>query len=192
MAHVLVVGGIGMLKKVSLFMAQHDNVVSVVTQSSEALEAIMAEAPSMKGKINPISVDFDDTTSLQHLVAEAMDEYGPAMLAVNFLDDDALQAADVIAEVLNEKSPVCRFFDILPGGHGALRRDRGMFEDPFAKLEKVLYRKIVLGFKVEHGMSRWLTDNEISDGVIDAVRNDRRDAVIGTLEPWEARPAASA
>ena len=40
MAHVLVVGGTGVLEKVSLFLASHDNVVTVVARSKYDFEKL--------------------------------------------------------------------------------------------------------------------------------------------------------
>jgi hypothetical protein len=49
-------------------------------------------------------------------------------------------------------------------------------------------RQVILGFRVEGGRSRWLTDAEISEGVLQAVRTDADLAIVGQVEPWPARP----
>lgn len=49
-------------------------------------------------------------------------------------------------------------------------------------------RQVVLGFKVEPGGSRWLTNAEISDGVLSAVTGDLAHSVVGQVAPWSARP----
>nr|QQZ48808.1 hypothetical protein JKL49_15675 [Phenylobacterium glaciei] len=49
-------------------------------------------------------------------------------------------------------------------------------------------RQVVLGFKVEEAGSRWLTHDEISDGVLEAARADRLLTIIGQTEPWSAKP----
>ena len=49
-------------------------------------------------------------------------------------------------------------------------------------------RQVVLGFQVIGDGSRWLTNDEISAGVLEAVRSDRPLSVIGQVEPWSARP----
>lgn len=56
------------------------------------------------------------------------------------------------------------------------------------KLDALDYREIILGFKIERGRSRWLTNAEISTGAIDAVMAGRKKTVIGVTEPWDARP----
>jgi hypothetical protein len=49
-------------------------------------------------------------------------------------------------------------------------------------------RLAVLGFVVENGQSRWLTDAEISDGVGRALESDDPVTIVGTVTPWSARP----
>jgi hypothetical protein len=55
-------------------------------------------------------------------------------------------------------------------------------------LPRCALRQVVLGFQVEGDRSRWLTDEEISQGVLEAVRSDAHFSVVGTVEPWSARP----
>lgn len=49
-------------------------------------------------------------------------------------------------------------------------------------------RQVVLGFKVETEGARWLTHEEISDGVLAAIRGDFVFSVIGQTEPWSLKP----
>ncbi|MFD0618939.1 short-chain dehydrogenase [Paenibacillus sp. GCM10027629] len=50
------------------------------------------------------------------------------------------------------------------------------------------YYQIKLGFVIEHNQSRWLTHDEISNGVIRAIQEKNQLTVVGTLEPWSMRP----
>jgi hypothetical protein len=47
---------------------------------------------------------------------------------------------------------------------------------------------VVLGFVVENGKSRWLGGDEISSGVLAAIQSGEPLKVVGTLEPWGAKP----
>lgn len=51
-----------------------------------------------------------------------------------------------------------------------------------------LYQQVVLGFVISDGRSRWLSDTEISEGVLDAIRTKQVYSVVGVVEPWSARP----
>lgn len=53
---------------------------------------------------------------------------------------------------------------------------------------QIHYRQVILGFAVEGGRSRWLTHDEISGGVVAAVRADEPYRVVGTVDPWSLRP----
>ena len=52
-----------------------------------------------------------------------------------------------------------------------------------ADYPNIQYRQVILGFVVEPGGSRWLTHQEISTGVMAAVRRDAPYYVVGTVEP---------
>jgi hypothetical protein len=185
MAHVLVVGGTGILEKVSLFLASHDNVVTVMARSQEDFERLQAQAQGLSGKINPIVVDYQEEESLANRITESIQAYGPVTLAVNWVQEQVLKMVDVIASILNATSPVCRYFQILPGQELASVKSRKYFESTFRNLERVLYRIIVLGFKREKGHTMKLSNEEISDGVIKALRDDAKNVMIGTVDPWE-------
>jgi hypothetical protein len=47
---------------------------------------------------------------------------------------------------------------------------------------------VVLGFVLEAGKSRWLTNAEISDGVFAAIAAQAPHSIVGTVEPWSAKP----
>lgn len=55
-------------------------------------------------------------------------------------------------------------------------------------LENIRYREIILGFVLEGDRSRWLTDAEISAGVLAAVDADQPRYIVGTVRPWHLRP----
>jgi len=82
-----------------------------------------------------------------------------------------------------------RFVQVLGSAHGDPSRPERLEEmQAVANDLPLRYRAIVLGFAVERGISRWLTDDEISDGVFAAVIDDRPLSIVGTVTPWSARP----
>ena len=46
------------------------------------------------------------------------------------------------------------------------------------------YRQIVLGFVLEGEGARWLTHDEISEGVLKAIDEDAGLSTIGVTRPW--------
>ena len=50
-------------------------------------------------------------------------------------------------------------------------------------------RIVRLGFIIENNRSRWLSDEEVSRGVLDALVSGASESTVGTLEPWAQRPS---
>jgi NAD(P)-dependent dehydrogenase (short-subunit alcohol dehydrogenase family) len=185
MAHVLVVGGTGILEKVSLFLASHGNVVTVVARSQQDFEKLQAQAIGLSGKINPIVVDYQEMDGLSRHIQNSIAIYGPVTLAVNWVQEQFMKVVDVIATLINATSPLCRYFQVLSGSELTGSRERNYFENAFRNLERVLYRIIVLGFtRSEQGARRQLNNEEISEGIIKALRDDSKKVLIGS-DPWE-------
>lgn len=49
-------------------------------------------------------------------------------------------------------------------------------------------RIVRLGFIIEGGGARWLSHEEISEGVYQAFVSGATDSIVGTIEPWDRRP----
>ena len=58
-----------------------------------------------------------------------------------------------------------------------------IFNITFERFVNLVYRKIILGFVVDDERSRWLTDIEISNGVMDAIVREQDSYIIGKVEP---------
>jgi len=172
-----------MLRNVSLFLARHDNIVSVVARNEDRLRTLIEDANELPGKINPIQVDYRHTEDLLKGLRQATVEHGPIIMVVNWMSADAMEASDIVAGMVNKYSPICRFFQVIDNHAGMEEEYERFFSQPFPEMPRVLYRTITLGLKVEEGgMQRLLNPKEVCDGIIDAVRNDRRNHTVGTPE----------
>lgn len=176
-----------MLRDVSLFLAQHENTVSVVGRNQERLDQLVKDAAGMKGRVNPLRMDYRDINDVKSQIEAAIEKFGPVILVVNWMEPDALDASDSIAELLEATSPICRYFQVLTAGPDALADDR-YFTNPYQNHNRILYRTVSLGHQLEKGgLSRLSNPKEVCEGIIDAIRNDRRNAVIGTTETLGVR-----
>lgn len=188
MAHVLVVGGTGTLKDVSLFLSQHDNTVSVIARDAGRLTALVEESEGQLGQVNPIIVDYNQTEKLRALVYDAVAVFGPVILVVNWMQTTAFEGVGALSEVINRTSPICRYFQVLSTGNEAHYPNDHFSDNPFSESHRILYRTIMLGVQMEsNGMIRSLTHPEICNGIVDSIRNDRRNAVIGITDPLGGR-----
>lgn len=55
-------------------------------------------------------------------------------------------------------------------------------------INKLKWNRVILGFRMEKGRSRWLTDKENSEGVMNAVKKGKELYITGDVEPWGQRP----
>lgn len=186
--HALVIGGTGMLKRVCLHLAGSGYVVSVVGRSRNRLSALEREAVSVGGGIVALAVDYCNGAAFAEQVTASITANGPISLTVSWIHSTAPQAPFDLGRMINTQGITTRFFDVL--GSAASRPTAHVDERAkrFALYENVRYRQIILGFKMTGKESRWLTHDEISQGVITALEDDPETSTIGVTEPWELRP----
>jgi molybdopterin-guanine dinucleotide biosynthesis protein A len=150
--HVLVVGGTGMLLPATMLLAQRGHPVTAIGRRSTSLGpgATLAR------------VDYRESARFEAALAEAIEERGPIELAVCWIHTDAPEAPKIVAEAL---APGARLVQVF-----------GTRAWPLARPPvHVVYRQVLLGERD----GRWLTHEEISSGVVEAVDADRPVTVVG-------------
>lgn len=173
-AHILVVGGTGMLS----------GLVEALAGDGGRLSLLSRHASQARGE-NGFDCDYRDDQAFAAALAAAVDRSGPVDLAVAWFHTLKIAAPRLLAERVDG-----RLFQVLgsaiadPGHPDRLARAAGVAAD----LPDCRLRQIVLGFKPTDGGSRWLTNAEISRGVLEAVSADQTLTIIGQVEPWSARP----
>ena len=150
--HALVVGGTGMLMGVVHFLARRGHSVTGVARHSIPLGA----------GATLVQLDYRDAEHLGAELARAVAERGPIELAVCWIHTDAPDAPRIVAEAL---APGARLVQVF-----------GTRVWPLADVPlHVAYRQVLLGSVG----GRWLTHEEISAGVLEAVAADRPLHVVG-------------
>lgn len=183
--HALVVGGTGMLRKVSLELATRGYTTSVIARSRGPLEELVAKTG---GRVNPIALDYGDTDHLILQLEKAIGSHGPIELVVAWIHSDAPEAPLAVARTAAMGGHGVHYFDVVgsaaddPSGPDPARRDG------FAAVSGLVYHEIILGFILERGASRWLTHDEIAAGVLAAIDSGAPRSIVGTTRPWSARP----
>jgi len=103
-----------------------------------------------------LAVDYRSTEDLRRRLADAIRERGPIELAVSWIHTDAREAPRVVAE------------SVAPGGR--MVQVFGTRVWPLSPLpDGVEYAQVLLGGVREGDGFRWLSDEEISTGVLAAV-----------------------
>jgi hypothetical protein len=180
MKHALVVGGSGMLAKTSLWLAANGYLTSVLGRDEKKLNKLVKS----NSNISPISVDYNKEDIFREEIKRSITNNGPYELVIAWIHRNEEEIIRIISsEIENASTNEWQLFHVL-GSSGDL--------DQICKTidisEKCLYHQVQLGFVVTGNRSRWLTHDEISNGVIASIQNKLKRFVVGTLEPWEKRP----
>ncbi|XEC96614.1 short-chain dehydrogenase [Paenibacillus tarimensis] len=180
MKHALVVGGSGMLKKTSLWLADNSYIVSVIGRNIQKLSKLS----DMSKNIIPISVDYYNESLFRSEVNNSIARNGPYDLVIAWIHSNEKQIIDIIySEIRNISNKEWRLFHVL-GSNSNL-------EDTLREIdyiESCEYHQVQLGFIIENYKSRWLTHDEISNGVINCINTNSKKYLVGTLTPWNKRP----
>ncbi len=177
-----------MLKGVSLYYASHGCNVSVIARNQTCLNDLI-ETKCEPGFINPVRVDYKDYFNLKDKIISSIETYGSIEQCVCWIHSTSPDAPYVIADILNEQNIFSKYFHVLGCEYKDPLAENTDIEKNFEKYKNLLYRKIILGFVNEDPDSRWLTNTEISNGVIDGIIREKSTHIVGTVEPWERKPA---
>lgn len=172
--HVLIVGGSGMLS----------NVARALARDGGRLSHLSRQASAVWGE-DGYDCDYHDEAQFIAALNRATGRAGRPDLAIAWFRTLKITAPRRLAEAMNG-----RLFQIMGSAMAdPARPDRLETAAAVAEgLDRCRLRQVVLGFRVEDGVSRWLNHAEIASGVLEAVAADRTFSVIGQVEPWSERP----
>ena len=176
-----------MLKDVALYFTNHAYTVSVVARNQSGFDNLI----SLKGEsgfINPVKVDYSDNEFFKEKLQNSINTFGEFETVVSWIHSYAESSHKIIAGITGNGNVFCKYYQVKGSADQDPLNISVNTEESFKKYENISYRKIILGFVKEENNSRWLTDTEISSGVIDAVNYDKKLHVVGTIEPWKDRP----
>ncbi|ALA71233.1 short-chain dehydrogenase [Geobacillus stearothermophilus 10] len=180
--HALVIGGTGMLADVSLWLVRKGYHVSVIARRRARMKQLIDRTGQM-ASITPLLVDYRDQKTLCSLICQTIRKNGTFDLIIAWVHTDGKQALPTVIEKNSGHPGPWRLFHVLGS-----RADPTEMKQKLCLPAACLYRQVQLGFVVEERSSRWLTHQEISGGVMDAIRRDAPFHLVGTLEPSKKRP----
>lgn len=170
--HILVVGGTGMLAGLCKALADDGGRLSLLSRHAS--------------EHGGFDCDYNDLEGFTVALAAAQARNGPVELAVAWFHNARLPSARLLAERTRG-----RFFQVLGSRVADPEHPErlGMAAAVAEGLPACALRQVVLGFRSNPGGSRWNNNQEISEGVLAAIRGDFVFSVIGQTEPWGKRPA---
>nr|WP_281347077.1 short-chain dehydrogenase [Virgibacillus doumboii] len=180
--YALVIGGSGMLKKVCHWLNENGFIVYVIGRNQDKLQKVKYDSMYAEN-LHGVSTDYQDNEHFTDVIGDILETNGIPQIVVSWIHSTAPEALPLIKDMIMERNlnSVWRLFHV----QGSSR----FFEKENTPVpDNCLYRRVYLGFILENNHSRWLTHDEISDGVIQAIASDNEETVVGTLEPWSKRP----
>lgn len=171
-----------MLSEVSLWLLENGYHVSIIARNAERMNRIM-ERNNSDNQVTPLIVDYRNHDELTMQVYETIKENGSIDIVVAWIHSIAKDALGIIVNEVSRNESEWELFHIL-GSSSDLDEIKRKISLPSGSL----YRQIQLGFVNEGSYSRWLTNKEIFEGVIEGIKEKKNVHTIGQIEPWEKRP----
>jgi len=183
--HVLVIGGTGMLRAASVAIASRSRILTSVARTRRSLAALNSLLPPASAAHHMLALDWNKPDQFHHSLQQHLAGTERPDLIVAWIHN--YEVASRLAADLVATEPTARFFHVVgsatsdPSLIAATARGRLRQAD-------VAYHQIVLGYVIADGSARWLTNEEISAGVLGAIARSEPEYLVGTLRPWSSRP----
>ncbi len=161
----LVIGGSGMLAGAVLALTKSYDVVGVVGRDIAKLNRLRDSS----SRIVPIAVDYSNTAHFNTTLDNFVKEKGRPELVISWVHDHTPGATLIAAKYCTGD-----FYDVT-GQAGS--KSEHISHEHEAKLSHIRYHRVILA----HKGSRWLTNDEISDGVLAAVAQGLKQYIVGEL-----------
>lgn len=186
MKHILIVGGTGMLKGAAEHFIKQGNIVSVMARNEQKLYDFREQFPVKRGRIWPIAQDYRDTDEAIKKVKQAARMFVRIDTTILWIHDTGQKFSERVKRFLFLHNPEAKVFQLR--GSASVNPEE-LSQPEWIEKYPDRYREIYLGYVPQNGAaSRWLTNREISDGTVQAVKEDRHEFTIGVTKPWLQRP----
>ena len=180
--HALVMGGTGMLRDVTLELAQRGMNVSVMARNVHRTRELCAGNPQ---RLHPICVDWHETEWLDRRTREAVAERGAVQLVVCWCHTTAPDAPMTLARRAAESIAPgsCRFLHVLGSSSPATNPVKARWRDAISSIPAIEYQMVQLGCERLGRVLRWLSHDVIAEGVLSALDSRRDYTLIGEPIP---------
>lgn len=174
-----------MLRAASVELASRSRVMTSVARTTRSLTAVHSLLSASSATHYMLALDWTKHDEFLDLLRQHLALTEHPDLVVAWIHDDELALR--FAAGLSPAEPSCRFFHVV----GSATSDPSLIAARFRKQllrPNVAYHQVILGYEVANGEARWLTDEEISAGVVDAITRADPEFVVGTIQPWSSCP----
>lgn len=177
--HTLIIGGTGMLAKATRYLINESDQVTILGRSRLRLNTFINFS-----HVNLLHGDYSKADQFLSQIQKQIDKHGVPDLFLCWMHSSGRNVFKQIIELLDVQ-PQTKVFHVL----GSTSYDpNNQSKEWYQPNSHTVYRKVILGFKIDQGLSRWLFQEEISDGTIEAINSDSEEFIIGLIEPWDMHP----
>jgi len=184
--HTLVIGGTGMLAGATRELAGRSEILTAVARTTRSLRALVDSVAATDCVLHEVALDWSDREAFLSGLADRIERTGPPSLVLAWLHRDDL--GPEIARAVGAEGTACAFFQVRGSAAANPAAPASSLSDDPRIPANVNHHEVILGFRLEGSGSRWLTHEEISGGVLEAIAEARPRRIIGTVTPWERRP----
>lgn len=175
-----------MLRSATVALAERSIAVTSVAHTEKSLSALGAILRTLPCTHHMLRLDWSLPDQFIGSVIRHLEVVGPPDLVIGWFHDDQLGVR--LASLLGSRGFPLRFVQILGSSAADPSLGASSLLKEFHLPHAVSYHQVVLGFVISGRRSRWLTDEEISNGVLRAIAQAAPQHVVGTICPWSARP----
>lgn len=180
--HVLVIGGTGMLQAASIRLGVCSNRLITVARTERSLRNIDTGLLPGSGFHHRLKLDWSNSEGFLDAIINHIESTEPPDLVVAWIHDDELTVR--LFSLMAENSVIPRFCHIIGS---ASENPKAIADSLLADMPRSLaehYHQVILGAKGKGVRARWLTNHEISEGVLEAVKTQHAQFLVGTLERY--------
>lgn len=180
--HIMIIGGTGMLKAASIVLAERCATLTSIASTRKSLDSLGRHISVPQ--YLPLVLNWNSSKFINGITSHIREHGCPTLVVAWFHNDE--YGEELACALMSYCKNEIDLFQVL--GSASADPSKTNCADVRSFAPNVRYHQVLLGFQVEHGGSRWLTDNEISTGVISAIDSKDVISVVGTVTPWSARP----
>jgi hypothetical protein len=183
--HILIVGGTGMLREASILLASRCNLLTSVASTDQSLERLDTEISKIPVQHNLLRLDWNSAEFLSTIKQYVQQQRSCPSLVVAWFHRDTLGPKLAITLAESCKNDIY-FLQVLSSASASPCTK--ITDKSIALPACIDFHRVILGFEIHNGKSRWLTNDEISMGVIASIDSNVETSIVGKISPWSERP----
>lgn len=183
--HILAIGTTGMLSGATYDLALKTNRLTCVARTTRSLKLIEGGLDRHGPTFTPIQADYEHPEPFMAQIKK-IGSRRPFDLVIAWMHNTGKESLHQLFDYLSQQSIETHFYQLVGSAAADPLKPTEMLVPPLNS--QLHYHQIILGFQITNGRSRWLNHGEISRGTLEAIKTQAQQTVIGTVEPWDARP----